>query len=143
MDTKNNLLRFLEAQNEDFEIALKEIKNGRKTSHWMWYIFPQIKGLGQSETSKYYAIKDRREAQDFLHHDILGSRLVEISNALLTLRTNDPVKVFGHIDSVKLKSSMTLFSLIENSNPVFQEVLDKYFDGEKDENTIQLFNTNS
>ena len=142
MATKYNLLRFLEAQKDVYEIALKEIKNGRKTSHWMWFIFPQIKGLGQSETSKYYAIKNKTEARDYLHHEILGSRLVEISNALLMLQTNNSINVFGHIDSIKLKSSMTLFSLIENENPVFQKVLDKYFNGEKDENTIHLFNTN-
>lgn len=140
MATKYNLSRFLEAQKDAYEIALKEIKTGRKTSHWMWYIFPQIKGLGQSETSKYYAIKDIREAQEYLDHEILRTRLIDISNALLKLQTNNPVEVFGHIDSVKLKSSMTLFSLIENTNPVFQKVLDKYFDGGKDENTIQLFN---
>lgn len=142
MSTIYNLSRFLDAQKEDFEIALNEIKNGRKTSHWMWYIFPQIKGLGQSETSKYYAIKNKREAEKYLEHEILGPRLIEISNALLNLKTDNPVQVFGSIDSVKLKSSMTLFSSIENADPVFQKVLDKYFNGEKDQNTIRLFNAN-
>src|SRR5579885_2152596 len=119
MDSKNNLSRFLEAQKKDFEIALHEIKKGKKTQHWMWYIFPQIKGLGFSEMSKYYAIRDKAEAQEYLNHEILGARLIEISTALLNLNTNDPVSVFGSIDSVKLKSSMTLFSLMENSNSVF------------------------
>ena len=136
-----SLSRFLDAQKDTYTIALNEIKKGRKSSHWMWYIFPQIRGLGFSETSKYYAIKDKSEAQEYLNHEILGQRLIEISTALLQLETNNSVTVFGSIDSVKLKSSMTLFSLLENTNPVFQKVLDKFFGGEKDEKTIRILTT--
>ena len=138
MTTKNNLSRFLEAQDGVYETALKEVKKGRKTGHWMWYIFPQISGLGFSETSRFYAIKNQAEAAEYLNHEILGTRLVEISAELLNLQTNNPVEVFGNIDSLKLKSSMTLFSLMENSQPLFQKVLDKFYGGRKDENTVQL-----
>jgi len=138
MTTKNNLSRFLEAQDGVYETALKEVKKGRKTGHWMWYIFPQISGLGFSETSRFYAIKNQAEAVEYLNHEILGTRLVEISAELLNLQTNNPVEVFGSIDSLKLKSSMTLFSLLEHTHPVFQNVLDKLYGGGKDENTVQL-----
>ena len=142
MTTKNNLTRFLDAQKGSYEIALKEIKKGRKASHWMWYIFPQITGLGLSDTAKFYAIKNRNEAIEYMNHDILGTRLIEISNELLKLPTHNSIEVFGQVDSLKLKSSMTLFSLLENTNPVFQQVLDKFFDGAKDEKTIQLLSVN-
>jgi uncharacterized protein (DUF1810 family) len=137
MISKNNLRRFLDAQENAYEIALKEIKNGKKTSHWMWYIFPQIDGLGLSETARFYAIKNKEEAVEYIHHDILGKRLVEISTELLKLDTNNSIEIFGQVDSLKLKSSMTLFSLVD-ANPVFQKVLDKFFGGEKDEKTIRL-----
>ena len=142
MTTTINLERFLEAQNGDYESALRQIKNGRKTGHWMWYIFPQISGLGFSETSKFYAIKNSAEATAYLNHEILGARLVEINIELLDLQTTNPVEIFGDTDSLKLKSSMTLFSLLENTNPVFQKVLDKFYGGKKDEKTIQLFKAN-
>src|SRR5690554_2420425 len=138
MTTNNNLSRFLEVQDGVYDTALKEVRNGRKTGHWMWYIFPQISGLGFSETSRFYAIKNQAEAVEYLNHEILGARLVEISTELLNLQANNPVEVFGSIDSLKLKSSMTLFSLLENSHPVFQKVLDKFYGGKKDENTVQL-----
>lgn len=138
--SKDNLTRFIEAQKDVYKISLQEVKNGKKVSHWMWYIFPQIQGLGHSETAIFYAIKDKREAIQYLNHPILGERLVEISNELLRLRTNDSVEVLGYTDSLKLKSSMTLFSLLDNSNSVFQKVLDKFFDGKKDENTIHIIN---
>ena len=143
MTTKINLTRFLEAQDGDYERALIEVKNGRKMGHWMWYIFPQISGLGFSETTRFYAIKNRAEAVEFLNHEILGTRLIEISNELLNLQTNNSAEIFGNIDSLKLKSSMTLFSLLEHTNPVFQKVIDKFYGGKKDENTIQLLNANS
>src|SRR5690606_37472096 len=127
---------------ESYLLALNEIKNGKKTTHWMWYIFPQIAGLGFSETARFYAIKNRNEATAYLNHEILEARLIEISAELLKLPTNDPIEVFGNIDSKKLKSSMTLFSLLEHTNPVFQQVLDKFFGGVKDEKTIKLLHTN-
>ena len=134
----NDLKRFLEAQENDFETALAEIQNGRKQSHWMWYIFPQIAGLGFSPTSKFYAIKDRDEAESYLAHPLLGKRLVEISNALLEVEGKTASQIFGSPDDVKLKSSMTLFGALENTNPVFQRVLDKYFNGAKDRRTLEL-----
>jgi uncharacterized protein (DUF1810 family) len=138
MSQHNDLNRFIDAQKRDYALALSEIKNGRKQSHWMWYIFPQIYGLGFSETSRFYSIKNMQEAETFLNHPVLGQRLIEICNELLKSQTNDAHKVFGSPDYVKLKSSMTLFSLLPNTNPVFQSVLDKFFNGEKDDKTLQI-----
>jgi len=138
MSMENNVNRFLHAQQTDYSTALSEIKNGRKRSHWMWYIFPQIQGLGFSETSKFYAIKDAAEAETFLNHPVLGSRLVEICNELLKLPGNDAYRIFGSPDDLKLKSSMTLFAALRNPNPVFQQVLDKFYGGAKDSKTLQL-----
>ena len=104
----------------------------------MWYIFPQIAGLGFSQTSKFYAIKDRAEAESYLAHSILGKRLIEISNALLEVEGKTVNQIFGSPDDVKLKSSMTLFGALENTSPVFGKVLDKYFDGEKDRRTLEM-----
>ena len=134
----NDLKRFLEAQENDFATALAEIRRGRKKSHWMWYIFPQIAGLGFSSMSKFYAINDRSEAQNYLAHLVLGERLVEISNALLEVEGKTANQIFGSLDDVKLKSSMTLFGALENTNPIFQKVLDKYFNGGKDQKTLEL-----
>lgn len=133
-----NLQRFIDAQKKDYATALKEIKNGRKQSHWMWYIFPQIQGLGFSSTSKYYAIKDVDEATAYLQHDILGTRLIEICNALLALKTNDANQIFGSPDDLKLKSCITLFAALPGSNLVFQSVLEKFFNGLKDNKTLQI-----
>ncbi|HRH40382.1 MAG TPA: DUF1810 domain-containing protein [Pyrinomonadaceae bacterium] len=134
----SDLKRFLEAQDDDFEIALSEIKNGRKQSHWMWYIFPQIAGLGFSSTSRFYAVKDVNEAQEYLNHPILGKRLIEISEALLEIEDKPAYRIFGSPDDMKLKSSMTLFAALTKTNSVFQKVLDKYYNGEKDERTLQI-----
>lgn len=138
MPDNKNLKRYLDAQTGVYESALKEMGNGRKIGHWMWYIFPQIRGLGFSETSMFYAIQSQGEATAYLNHEILGPRLVEICTALLGLQTNNPVEIFGSVDSLKLQSSMTLFSLLEPTEPVFQKVLDKFYGGKKDPNTIQL-----
>ena len=135
------LERFLYVQNRTHEQAVEEIRNGKKISHWMWYTFPQIQGLGESEYSIFYAIDDIEEAKRYLEHNILGPRLKKISNELLKLKINDPVEIFGRLDSLKLKSSMTLFDYIEN-NEVFEEVLDKYYEGEKDDKTIQILERN-
>lgn len=134
----NNLERFVNAQEKDYCIALSEIKSGKKQSHWMWYIFPQIAGLGFSETSKFYAINNFHEAEAFLNHSILGKRLIEICQELLNLETNDAHKIFGSPDDLKLRSSMTLFSSLPNTNPVFQKVLEKFFDGKKDTMTLEI-----
>jgi uncharacterized protein (DUF1810 family) len=138
MNSKNNLQRFLDAQDDDYSRALTEIKNGRKQSHWMWYIFPQIQGLGFSETAKFYAIKDLVEADAYLQHPILGSRLREISNALLSVNGKTANQILGSPDDLKLKSSMTLFNLLDNADPVFQAVLDKFYNGTQDQRTLDL-----
>ncbi len=130
------LSRFLEAQERDYAIALAEIKAGCKQSHWMWYIFPQVKGLGESLTSRKYAIQSLQEAVDYLNHPILGERLREISRELLLLETRDIGSVFGSPDYFKLKSCMTLFSAIDKSEEkLFQRVLDEFFEGRLDEKT--------
>jgi uncharacterized protein (DUF1810 family) len=134
----NDLQRFLDAQKEDFAIALAEIRRGRKQSHWMWYIFPQIAGLGFSSTSKFYAIKDRQEAEAYLRHPILGARLIEISAVLLEIEGKTAYQIFGSPDDLKLKSSMTLFGSLENTDPVFEKVLDKYFAGARAMQTLEL-----
>ena len=130
--------RFLDAQRGDYAVALAEVRRGRKTSHWMWYIFPQIAGLGQSSTARYYSIRDLEEAREYYAHPVLGQRLREISGALLELRGSDPVAVFGGIDSMKLKSSMTLFAVAAPDDPLFRQVLDKYYGGEQDTLTLRI-----
>ena len=130
--------RFLDAQRGDYAAALAEVRRGRKTSHWMWYIFPQIAGLGQSSTARYYSIRDLEEAREYYAHPVLGPRLREISGVLLELRGSDPVAVFGSIDSMKLKSSMTLFAVAAPDDPLFQQVLDKYYCGEQDALTLRI-----
>ena len=130
--------RFLDAQRGDYTAALAEVRRGRKTSHWMWYIFPQIAGLGQSSTARYYSIRDLEEAREYYAHPVLGQRLREICGALLDLRGRDPVAVFGGIDSMKLKSSMTLFAVAAPDDPLFQQVLDKYYGGEQDALTLRI-----
>lgn len=135
----NDINRFLDAQEYDYELALSEIKNGRKVNHWMWYIFPQIRGLGESSTSLYYGIKDLDEASEYLNHEILGSRLMEITNELLKLETNNSNEVFDYIDAMKLKSCMTLFDMVSD-NDIFNKVLEKFYNGEKDELTISICN---
>ncbi len=138
MVNEYTLKRFIEAQQTHYPIALAEIKAGRKRSHWMWYIFPQIEGLGFSPTSKFYAIKDMKEAEAFLEHPVLGSRLIAICNELLDLEENNANKIFGSPDDLKLKSSMTLFSLVNKTDPVFELVLSKFFKGEKDLETVSI-----
>ena len=133
--------RFKSAQERDYERAFSEIQSGHKVSHWMWYIFPQPYGLGRSETSKYYGIRDLREAQAYLEDRYLNDNLVAICNELLKLDTSDARLVFGHPDDMKLKSSMTLFSYISEKNSIFQKVLDKYFDGKDDKRTLGMLKT--
>jgi len=135
---ENNLSRFTDAQQSTYTAALSEIKSGRKRSHWMWYIFPQIAGLGFSQTSRYYAIKDLKEAKAYVEHPVLGRRLVEICHELLKLNSSNANEVFGRPDDIKLRSSMTLFAAVPGADSVFQSVLDKFFAGEKDIRTLQL-----
>lgn len=137
---ENELKRFLDAQEGDYATALAEIRQGRKRSHWMWYIFPQIKGLGHSPTAQFYAIRDLQEAAAYLANETLGGRLVEISGALLLLPTSDANEVFGSPDDIKLRSSMTLFSEVKGADPVFSKVLEKFFGGRRDDRTIEILN---
>ena len=134
----NSLKRFTDAQENFYTAAFSEIQQGKKTSHWIWFIFPQIAGLGFSETSRYYAIKDLQEAAGFLNHPVLGTRLINISRELLNLKTNDAHQVFGSPDDLKLQSSMTLFSSLPDADPVFNLVLEKYFKGVKDIKTLRI-----
>ena len=142
MAHKNDLQRFIDAQAKNYSAALSEIIDGRKRTHWMWYIFPQIQGLGMSETSKLYAIKDIHEAAEFLNHPLLGSRLIRICNELLNLKSDDAHQIFGSPDDLKLRSSMTLFSSVPLADPVFQKILDKFFDGKEDEKTLSILEKN-
>jgi uncharacterized protein (DUF1810 family) len=135
---ENNLQRFVDAQQEVYEQALSQIKGGRKQSHWMWFVFPQIDGLGYSEISKRYGIKSMAEAEAYLQHPLLGVRLLQISEALLQLGSSDAHQIFGSPDDLKLKSSMTLFSSLPNAPVIFRKVLDKFFAGAKDPKTLRL-----
>ncbi|OMQ09416.1 DUF1810 domain-containing protein [[Flexibacter] sp. ATCC 35103] len=139
--SNNDLLRFLDAQNKLYLTAFSEIKKGKKETHWMWFIFPQIKGLGQSDTANYYAINDLKEATEFLEHPILGKHLIEISELFLTFKRKSADGILGDLDARKLRSSMTLFSLVENTNPIFQEVLETFFSGESDPLTLSIINS--
>ena len=135
---KSNLVRFVEAQAGSYPAALSEGRSGRKRSHWMWYIFPQIQELGLSETARFYAIQDRREVEQYARHPVLGRRLVEISTALLGLASNDAHAIMGSPDDLKLKSSMTLFAAVPGADPVFGAVQEKFFGGAQDEQTLRI-----
>ena len=139
--TKSNMERFYEAHRRDFEKALSEIRNGYKESHWMWYIFPQIRGLGRSFASEHYAIADMSEAVDFLNDSYLGGNLRMICEELLKCKTSDPVKIFGGIDAKKLRSCMTLFDCAgggTEENRVFYDVLLRFFNGRHDDKTLRI-----
>lgn len=138
MKTTYDLSRFTAAHQKDYEKALCEIRNGKKRTHWMWYIFPQIQGLGDSVTTERYAIQSEEEARAFLSDPYLGKNLLEISNALLLLECNDPYKVFEYPDTLKLHSSMTLFAHISEENSVFHQVLDKYYNGTLDTLSLSI-----
>lgn len=136
-----NLARFKEAQESDYPIALEEIKSGYKTSHWMWYIFPQLKDLGYSPTAKYYGIEGKEEAIAYLNDEVLRTRLIEISTALLSLKSSNATEILGYPDNLKLKSCMTLFLAVAPQIDIFEKVLEKFFAGEKDEKTLELLGT--
>lgn len=138
-----DLTRFLKAHEHDYERALAEVRRGRKTSHWMWYIFPQVAGLGRSSTAQHYAIEDLAEARAYLDDPVLGAHMRELVGALLAFETSDPVAVFGGIDAMKLRSSMTLFSRAAAGckgweDDPFAAVLDRFYDGVPDDLTLQL-----
>ncbi|MFP5438995.1 MAG: DUF1810 domain-containing protein [Bacteroidia bacterium] len=132
------LERFTLAQEEMYPQALAEIKNGKKNSHWMWYIFPQLKGLGSSPVAKHYGLSGIEEAGMYLRHPVLGPRLIEISNTLLSLHGFDAYAIFEHPDDLKLHSSMTLFSRVDGAGNIFKKVLDKYFQGKPDRKTLEI-----
>jgi uncharacterized protein (DUF1810 family) len=133
-----NLGRFLKAQEPVYERVLSELRRGQKRTHWMWYVFPQIDGLGFSATTKYYAIKSLEEARQYLNHPVLGARLRECAETILAVEVRSISEIFGYPDDLKLKSSMTLFVCVPNSPSVFAKVLDKYFRGERDAKTLAL-----
>ena len=130
--------RFLDAQRDVYPQALQEIRSGRKQSHWIWYIFPQLKGLGHSDMAQYYGIHDLDEAKEYLAEPTLRANLLDISQALLDLPDKNPRDVMGYPDDLKLRSSMTLFAAAGPDIPVFRQVLDKFFQGIPDEKTIKL-----
>lgn len=138
----NSLNRFLTAQEYAYDIALAEIRRGRKRTHWMWYIFPQLRSLGKSERSYFYGIADIEEAKAYFDHPILGSRLIEFSETLLYIQGKSAQDIFGGIDSMKLHSSMTLFAVVGGDGSVFYKVIDRYFDGKMDENTLKILYNN-
>ncbi len=139
----HNLQRFLEAQQDDYQQALAEIRSGRKRSHWMWYIFPQYDGLGFSSTSKRYAIKSVAEAEAYLRHSVLGPRLVDCAEAVLGVEGRSASEVFGSPDDIKLRSCVTLFAAVSPAGSVFERVLEKFFRGVRDEKTLRLMGVES
>jgi uncharacterized protein (DUF1810 family) len=140
MQDQHRLQRFVDAQDDDgtYESVLRELRDGRKRSHWMWFIFPQLAGLGQSPTSRRYAISSLEEARAYVEHPVLGPRLEECARALLQRTGGSARDIFGGIDAMKLRSSMTLFHRADPDNALYSEVLDRYFGGEPDEATDRL-----
>lgn len=137
MNPTYNLERFLSAQESVYDTALNELRNGKKLSHWMWFIFPQIAGLGQSEISKYYAIKDINEARAYLDHPVLRNRFEECLNAVLSCKTGNPVRIFGDIDALKFHSCLTLFLNANPENQLIQDALSKFY-GTTDFATVNI-----
>ena len=133
-----DLHRFVSAQEGSYDTALAELRSGQKRTHWMWYIFPQIDGLGYSPTAKFYAIKSPEEARQYLEHPVLGPRLLTCAEAVLSVEGRSVSEIFGFPDDLKLKSSMTLFASVAEPRSVFVRVLDKYFHGEHDFRTLDL-----
>ena len=137
MTTDATLARFVEAQAKIYDTALAEIRSGAKRTHWMWFVFPQLRGLGQSPTAHYYGIASLTEARAFLDHPVLGPRYLECVKALQGLANSDPVAVFGSVDAMKLRSSLTLFEAARTS-PLLDDALERWFNGERDASTLHL-----
>jgi uncharacterized protein (DUF1810 family) len=133
-----DLERFVQAQRARYEQALSEIRAGRKRSHWMWYVFPQLEGLGSSPTAQLYSIKSLEEAEAYLRHPVLGPRLIECAEAALVVPGDSANDIFGSPDDWKLRSSATLFALVSPPGSVFHQLLDKFFQGHRDESTLRL-----
>lgn len=138
MDKDQSLQRFLDAQDTAFPQALAELQQGRKQSHWMWYIFPQLRGLGHSATAHYYGLRDEAEARAYAQHPQLGSRLLLLCGTLLALPGTNATRIMGSPDDMKLRSCVTLFDAVWPDQPIFQEVLDKFFQGQPDTQTLRL-----
>lgn len=137
-DDPHDLARFVDAQSAGYAEALAEIRGGRKRSHWMWYVFPQIDGLGSSPTARRYAIRSVAEARAYLAHPVLGPRLLEIAEAALAIKGRTAAEVFGTPDDLKLNSCATLFAAVTPPGSVFARLIDRYFDGERDGRTLRL-----
>jgi uncharacterized protein (DUF1810 family) len=137
-DDPFDLDRFVSAQDPVYSTALAELQAGRKTTHWMWFVFPQIEGLGYSSTSRFYSIKSMEEVRRYLEHPVLGARLAECVEAVLAVEGRSASEIFGYPDDLKLKSSMTLFANVAGPGSVFVRVLEKYFGGERDPRTLHL-----
>jgi uncharacterized protein (DUF1810 family) len=132
------LSRFVQAQKDDYDQALAEVRHGKKRTHWMWYIYPQLAGLGSSSTARFYAIQNLEEARAYLNHPLLGPRLLECAAAALAVPGKTAHDIFGSPDDMKLKSCATLFALVSPPGSVFQQLLDKYFEGKRDSRTLDL-----
>ena len=130
------LQRFIDAQKGMYEYAFTEMKTGAKKSHWMWFVFPQFVGLGKSTKSFYYAIKSSEEAVEYLNHPVVGSRLIEITTVLYAIENKSITAILGAIDAIKLQSCMTLFDLVQTNQPIFSEVLNKYYAGNRCAKTL-------
>ena len=136
-----DLSRFIPPQDDTYADALAEIRLGRKTSHWMWWIFPQPASLGVSDRSRFYGLSGRQEAADYLAHPLLGPRLVEAARAMLAHRGRDAADILGEVDAKKLRSSATLFAEVEGAPPEFSQLLDAFAGGEPDPRTLALLET--
>ena len=136
----NSLDRFLKAQENTFHIAMEELKRGKKQSHWMWFIFPQLRGLGMSDMAHIYGISGLAEAIAYLEHPTLSGKLQELCGALLQHRDKSAREIFGNTDAMKLKSSMTLFALTSEEYTIFDEILDIFFAGKMDKRTVEMIN---
>ena len=137
-DEPFDLSRFLSAQDQVYADVLAELKSGQKRTHWMWFVFPQIDGLGFSATTQYYAIKSLEEARQYLAHPVLGKRLRECAEAVLAVQGRNISEIFSYPDDLKLKSCLTLFAAITDQQDVFAKVLDQYYHGERDARTVQI-----
>ena len=133
-----DLSRFLKAHETDYERALSEIRGGQKRTHWMWYIFPQIEGLAFSSMSRHYAIKSLAEAHAYLTHPVLGARLLACAEAVVAVEGRSSAEIFGSRDDLKLRSCATLFASVSPAGSVFERILEKYYDGVRDDKTLQL-----
>ncbi|MEO8577061.1 MAG: DUF1810 domain-containing protein [Gemmatimonadales bacterium] len=139
----HDLGRFIEAQEPVYDHVIAEIRDGRKRTHWMWFVFPQLAGLGNSSMAARYAIRDPGEPRDYLEHPILGSRLIECAEAALAVEGRSAMEIFGTPDDLKLRSCATLFAQVSAPDSVFHRILDKYYSGEPDRRTLQLLGQHS